>query len=106
RDRGGVIGGSSMIGRRTVAIFALHPGQVGGVGKNSVLVGETESAWQTIANCVAGQARTVGLAAGGLERRTAEGAGVGRVRHVLADAQMTREADLQAGIFWRRTGDV
>jgi len=37
-----------------------------------------------------------------LERRTAERAGVGRVRHVLADARMAGQADFQAGIFTAR----
>jgi hypothetical protein len=59
RDRRGIIFAGCVIGRRTVAIFALHTGQVGGVGKNSVLVGETEPGRQPVTHRVAGQTQAV-----------------------------------------------
>jgi len=38
RDNGGIIRGVGMIGRRAVAIFALHTGQVGGVENTPCLL--------------------------------------------------------------------
>ena len=61
-DRG-IIGIGRMIGRRTMAVLALHAGKVRSFGLAD------KSRWQIESHRVAGQTRTVGLAPVGLEPR-------------------------------------
>ena len=63
RNSGGIVRRVRVIGRGAVAILALHAGEIGGVGKNSALIGEIETGRQAVSDRMAGQAQAVGLAA-------------------------------------------